>query len=142
MMMRLRCLMAFGVSFGLFGEMAACDSSDPASDVPKEDAGIIEADSSPPIALDGGLEASVDPCPAGWICPKKALYNSRVGAWYSAIWRKPGSTAPANEFFPWASSRYKPTMGFYDSDDPVAVAAHLDQMKSAAIDFMIIDGTN
>ncbi len=87
-------------------------------------------------------DAALDPCPSGWICPAKPVYSSRVGAWYTNIWRKPNSVAPPAEYFSWTETRYRPSMGFYDSDDAVAVTAHLDQMTSAGIDFMIVDGTN
>ncbi|CAN5156916.1 hypothetical protein BH11MYX1_BH11MYX1_01900 [soil metagenome] len=93
-------------------------------------------------SFDAAIDAAIDRCPSGWICPSQPIYSSQVGAWYTNIWRKPGDTSAPGEAFLWSISRYRPSLGFYDSNDPAVLANHLDEMKASGIDFLILDGTN
>lgn len=124
----------------------ACDqasdgarSADAGGAVPLVDSGASEAGPAGP-----GAPVEAGACPAGWLCPATPLYTSRVGIWYTNIYRKPAATTTPNyaEAFHWDVSRYEPSLGFYESDDSVALSAHLDEMNAAAIDFMLLDGTN
>ena len=60
--------------------------------------------------------------------------------WYTNIYRS--VPAGGNEEFLWSVSRYQPAAGFYDSDHVPSLNTHLDQMKAAGVDFLIVDGTN
>lgn len=108
-----RDVLAAFVALGL----AACKAHSPTGD--------STPDGRSPDAAE--RDAAIDPCPAGWICPAQPIYRSQVGAWYTNIWRKPGNTSAPGEAFLWSVSRYRPTLGFYDSNDPALLAAHLDE---------------
>ena len=78
-------------------------------------------------------------CPAGWICPKVPILppQTKVGAWYSIYFYKPGAT----QFDHWKDwTRYKPMLGYYDSGD--VIKAQYPIMKAAGIDYLLLDDTN
>ena len=80
-------------------------------------------------------------CPAGWVCPSPSILNpaTKVGAWYTLWWQKPGTPFGSH----WAEwSRYQPVLGYYDSGDAGTLTAEFSTMKSAGIDYLLLDDTN
>ena len=78
-------------------------------------------------------------CPTGWFCPTTPILSpqTKVGAWYSIYFYKPGETA----FDHWKDwTRYKPTLGYYDSGDVIKQQYPI--MKGAGIDYLLLDDTN
>jgi hypothetical protein len=64
-------------------------------------------------------------CPAGWACPAKPLFSSKIGAWYEPWWEARGPHG-----YQWTSwSRFKPVLGYYASDDPSIIARHFSQLR-------------
>lgn len=105
------------------------------------DAGLPDAGEP---SADAGAPDAGSSCPKDWVCPKTPLYESKIGLWYGNIWR--GSFTPSTpgyaEVFPWSVSRYQPSVGFYDADDPTVFNTHLESFNQAGVDFLIVDGTN
>ena len=79
-------------------------------------------------------------CPSGWICPTNPILSpqTKVGAWYSIYFYKPGTT-PFEHWKDWGV-RYKPTLGFYDSGDVIKEQYPI--MKAAGLDYLLLDDTN
>lgn len=73
--------------------------------------------------------------------PKKltnAGFNPQIGIWYTVWWddEKPYS----DHWQDW--TRYRPVLGDYASDDPVIIQKHMQWIKQAGIDYVILDDTN
>ncbi len=73
--------------------------------------------------------------------PKKltnAGFHPQIGIWYTVWWddEKPYS----DHWQDW--TRYRPVLGDYASDDPDIIRAHMQWIKQAGIDYVILDDTN
>ncbi len=125
---------------GLLAVYACGDDASPRSE--SADAGPDAGAQSETSTGDTGAEAGT--CPQGWVCPAVPVYTSVVGSWYTNIYRITTDTkAPGYaEAFHWSDCRYRPSLGTYDSDNVGVLSTHLDQMKAARIDFLMLDGTN
>jgi len=69
---------------------------------------------------------------------QSASFTSQVGIWYTVWW---DDQPPFDSH--WTDwTRYRPLRGDYDSGDAATIQAHMQWMKQAGIDFVIIDDTN
>ncbi|MBB6730805.1 hypothetical protein [Cohnella zeiphila] len=67
-----------------------------------------------------------------------APFTSQVGIWYTVWW---DSEPPYDSH--WTDwTRYRPELGDYNSGDEATIRAHMEWMKQAGIDFVILDDTN
>ena len=81
-------------------------------------------------------------CPTGWICPTDPIYTSKVGSWYTPIWQGvPGAGGPCVDHW-LTESRFTPLLGHYDLSDNAIINSHRAWMKTAGIDFLLLDMTN
>ncbi|MBB6670200.1 hypothetical protein [Cohnella nanjingensis] len=67
-----------------------------------------------------------------------ALFTSQIGIWYTVWWDdKPPYGSHWSDW-----TRYRPLLGDYSSGNEDAIRAHMQWMKKAGIDFVILDDTN
>ncbi|MFD0958276.1 hypothetical protein [Paenibacillus chungangensis] len=65
-------------------------------------------------------------------------FQPQIGIWYTVWW---DDKAPYDEHWEeW--TRYKPVLGDYASDDPDVIRKHMEWIKSAGIDYIVLDDTN
>ncbi|MFD0717618.1 hypothetical protein [Paenibacillus sp. GCM10027626] len=70
--------------------------------------------------------------------PPAAAFTSQIGIWYTVWW---DNEPPFNSH--WTDwTRYRPVRGDYNSGDAATIRSHMQWMKQAGIDFVIIDDTN
>src|ERR1700722_7530800 len=57
------------------------------------------------LAVNFASESLAAECPAGWICPERPIYSSKIGMWYEPWWEAKGPFRSQ-----WLNTRYKPLL--------------------------------
>lgn len=66
------------------------------------------------------------------------IFTSQIGMWYTVWWdNEPPFDSHWTEW-----TRYRPVIGDYNAGDPDTIRAHMQWMKQAGVDFVILDDTN
>ncbi|UVI27456.1 hypothetical protein [Paenibacillus spongiae] len=69
---------------------------------------------------------------------EQPLFTSQIGMWYTVWW---DDESPfSSHWTDW--TRYRPVIGDYSSGDADTIRAHMEWMKQAGVDFVILDDTN